>query len=735
MAKDTTGFMAKDMGQPTETKAAPTSLIEQAGAYEGRAAELDGIKTAEAITHYTKQGKAAYEGWVESEAAKAATAITDKLNTPEFMGPEAYQANKNAIEAQDALKLSFAAEQSAGPVDPAVVQEYKDAAQRVVQAKEAGTLSQGQATAHLAMEMRRLIASNPAEAASIRKVFNVYTGRGDWDVRPIEAGLTAHQKESAAAKQMVEMHQKEAWELFQSGIGSMLGMKSYAETFQHVQAGSDTAVRMSTMYQAGRLTEHANKAMTTGNMNQFYSSAILSAGAARVTAVTPVIENLKMQGIDILNMSSPTEAQRPAIMEAFRDMRVAERNALEGSIKMLENRLAANPNMDATIVNDTMEKLKKQLANTPLTADFDNMLNELKMSATDRNMKADTVLKTAQIRDLTLKTTWSEDMLARMKDPRTRANMIKDYPNNPAVKELADVFEGRQGGFSKEMKDMEMIADGLFNAAAPWAHKAAAQQAATTDAGKKQIAAVTQIEVGRGVEALQAGVPATPSKAAAAIVAAKNFNPVGKDGTTIYNDVMSGRSEAVFKDDTTKLADYNKAVVGRAERFLAQVDGNSYPAKVKEALAVATARKAGATLAVEDGLVVLKNAKITGNVGADESIFKLQQQIVEVNKLISMQTKILGENTRAQRFVDEVRTGVAKKPGLVQEALSNAPDNLTVKPTVASQGDVRKTESMFPNLAQGIETKDELFRALQAGTITGAEYDAISADMKKRGIF
>lgn len=702
---DKKSSFAVDVTNSYETKAAPTSLVENAGAYEGKAAELEGVKTAEAITHYTKQGKAMYEGWVQSEAAKAATAITDKLNTPEFVGPAAYQAKLDFDTAKEGLALGFAQEQKAGPVEPAVVQEYKEAAARVVAAKESGTMTQGQATAHLAMEMRKLIAAHPAEAAAIRKEFNIYTGRGDWDVRPIETALTAKEKESQAAKDKLQRDEKAAWEFFTKGYAGKAGISTYEEAVRTVAAGDDRAVRMGTMYQADMVTEHANKSMTTGSMNEFFSSAVLSAGAARVKVTASVYEGLKAKGIDLLNMSAVTEAQRPLIMEAYRDMKVAERNALEGSVKMLENKLASNPGMDASIVSDTKEKLNKLLA-APLTTDLDSMLNELKMNGTARNMTADTVLKTHQIRDISLKTTWSDDMLARMKDPRTRANMVKDYPNNPAVKELASVFEGRQVSFSKEMKDMEMIADGLFNEAAPWAHKAAAQQAMSPDAPlqlKQQAAAVVQLQVGKGVEVLTAGVPASPSGAIAAITTATHFNPIGIDGATIYNDVMSGKSEDIFRNDTSKLAEYNKAVLGRTERFLANVDKDSYPVKMKEALDVATARKTGATLVAENGLVVLKNAKLTGNTGADAAIFKLQQQVSEVNKLLSMQTKLSNDTGRAQRFVDEVKTGIAPSKGVIQSVLDNSADNLKPTRSSASQADVRKSEPSpadFPKVSK-----------------------------------
>lgn len=737
MAKDKSGFMSVDIGLASDPAAAPTSLIEQSGAYEGKAAELGGIKVAEAVTHFTKEGKAAYEGWVETQAAKKAKEVTDKLYAPElgFVGPTAYKADMDARAAMENLKplLTPDPETNATAPSSGAVQMFNEEARRIAMARDQDILTQKEAQARLATNMRELIAAYPGDADRIRKTYNSYTGRNDWDYRPIEQALTKEVKADQAAKDKLQRDEKAAWEYHTKGIGVQFGIKTYEEMLRVVQKEDDLASRVGTAYAATALTEHANKSMTTGAMNEYFNTAMVGAGAARTGAVSNIVEKMKLRGLDLLNTSSITEAQRPLLEEAYREMKAAERNSLEGSLKLLEMRVAKEPHLDAAIVSDIRDKLKKQLENTPLTADMDSMFNELKMHMTAHNMKADTILKTSQIRDLSLKTTWSDDMLNRMKDPRTRAQLVADYPNNPFVKELAGVFDGRQSNFSKELKNMEMLADGLFNDAAPWAHKAAVAEARTTAQGRQQIAAVTQLEAGKGKQVLEAGAPATPNGASAAVVAATHFNINSAEGKSVYNYIVSGKVDdktGVFERDTSKLDAFKTAAKERTERFLANVDDLSYPKKVKEALDVATARKTGVSLEAKDGIIVLKNARMTGNIGADEAILKLDKQVGEVNKLLQIQNKLTDSSTRAQRFIDEVNTGVPKQKGVVQSVLDASPDMLRPTSSVASQADVRKAEPVAKPTFE-IKTKEDALAELTKGTITGAQYDLILREMAK----
>lgn len=646
MAKDKSGFMSAMLSDAEAPVAPNASLLEQAGAYRGKAAEIDGMRTAEAINFATSTGKAVYEGYVESEAANAARDVTEGLNAPEvgFVGPRAQVVgDMNAT-----LEANRKASLQVGPPTSAAVVEWEERAKVVRDAAKDGVFSQAEAQARLATDMRRLIAENPSQAERIRKVYNSYTGRSDWDIRPIEQGLTGKAAENDMAKTRMRLMETEAKAVFEQGVGAQFGMRSLDEVFTNIAQGTEVGVRMSTAYQANRLTQEAGKMMTSRNMNEFYNGATVAAGAARASANQRVVQQLALQGINVLDMTSPTETQRPAIMEAYRDLKTTERSTLEGAIRDLEARVKANPSMDREQVDNTIERLQKRLKDTPLTADIDSILNELKMDATARNMKADTILKTNQIREISLKTTWSDDMLTRMKDPRTRAQLVSDYPNNPFVKELASVFEGRQTEFSKELKSMEAIADGLFNAAAPWSHQAAAAQAATTPEGRRQVAAVTQLEMGKGVTVLDAKAEATAAGVASVSALGANFTPQGKEWSALYNSVMTDSWKGVFGSNSSLQEQWAKIVAGRAERFLAPVDASSYPAKVREAMLGLP----GATLAVEGGAVVLKN--VTAKDGATtQRMIAVTQQLNDVNRMLQVQNKLTGNTNRADKFVTD----------------------------------------------------------------------------------
>ena len=84
----------------------------------------------------------------------------------------------------------------------------------------------------------------------------------------------------------MRMLESDAKKIFDSGVGNNFGMKSSAEILQHLVQRTDTGVRMATAVQANALIENTNKAMTTGDMNQFFSNAYVGAQAARVEVNT-----------------------------------------------------------------------------------------------------------------------------------------------------------------------------------------------------------------------------------------------------------------------------------------------------------------------------------------------------------------------------------------------------------------------------------------------------------------
>ncbi len=382
------GFTA-DLGQMNAPAAPNPAVLEAAYAAEARGLdarakgiEIAAAKRGEAVGALAKLAETGYTMKVEQEARTAVQDVVNKLNTPEFgfVGETAAAAPRLGREATDQLQTQF---QDMGELTNESFNQYVAKAQNIQANVQQNMLSQSQAQTLLASDMKRLIAENPMLAERIRKVYNSHTGRGDWDVRPVETALTAKAKEDEGQKVMMRLLEGDAKKIFDSGIGNNFGMKSSAEIFQHLVQRTDTGVRMATAVQSNALIEQTNKAMTTGDMNQFFSNAYVGAQAARVEANTRIQQSLLAQGLDLSKpLPQLTEAHRALITNAYTQSKQAERNALEGARVMLTDRLRANPSLDSTIVAATIEKLNKEIANTPTTASFDDMLNTLKMDAT-----------------------------------------------------------------------------------------------------------------------------------------------------------------------------------------------------------------------------------------------------------------------------------------------------------------------------------------------------------------
>jgi hypothetical protein len=655
MAKNLPGFTA-DLGYANAPAAPNPAVLEASYAAQGKAMEAAGAKRAEQIGALAKLAETGYTFSVEREAAARAQEVVDKLNEPKlgYVGALAQQASDLKDQAMSELQWQYES-----PVTEQLLADYNSKAREINAAAQQNMLSQQDAQARLASEMKKLIATHPAMAERIRKVFNSHTGRGDWDVRPVETALTAKAKEDEAQKTMMRLLEKDATKIFDSGVGKNFGMRNSAEIFQHLVNGTDTAVRMTTAVQANALVTETNKAMTIGNMNEYFINAFVASQAARVETTTRIAETLRQQGIDL---SAPlpqlTEANRAAITQAYTQAKQAERNSIEAARTMLTDRLRANPSLDASVVSATMEKLTKQLESTPLTASLDDMISTLKGDATSRNVNAQTLFVAQQIRDLSLKTTWSQDVISKMQDPNTRKELLRLYPDNAAVKALAVAFDTRQANFADNLRTYEAIADGLFNPNASAAHRAAVVAAQGTDEGKRQIADIIQLGMGQGADSLKRGVVNTDAERKNIIILGENFVPSQQDSfSSLSNSITTGKWKEAFVKDSPEQQEFVRKTSGRISAWLNESDPRSVYSQVLDG-----ANKLNANLVVQGGMINLSfpnNAVV--DIRNDEYI-KLTENVRMMNTLINMQNSLLERNDTASRTLLGTQTVEATTP-------------------------------------------------------------------------
>jgi len=725
------GFTA-DLGQVNAPAAPNPAVLEAAYAAEARGLdarakgiEIAAAKRGEAVGALAKLAETGYTMKVEQEARTAVQDVVNKLNTPEFgfVGETAAAAPRLGREATDQLQTQF---QDMGELTNESFNQYVAKAQNIQANVQQNMLSQSQAQTLLASDMKRLIAENPAMADRIRKVYNSHTGRGDWDVRPVETALTAKAKEDEGQKVMMRLLEGDAKKIFDSGIGNNFGMKSSAEIFQHLVQRTDTGVRMATAVQSNALIEQTNKAMTTGDMNQFFSNAYVGAQAARVEANTRIQQSLLAQGLDLSKpLPQLTEAHRALITNAYTQSKQAERNALEGARVMLTNRLRANPSLDFTIVSATIEKLNKEIANTPITASFDDMLNTLKMDATARNVNAQTLLVSQQVRDMSLRTTWGDNLINMAKDPATQEELLRLYPGNSAVLAFVNEFKTRQGNFSEDIRRHSMIADGMFNPNASMEHRAAYEAAKTTEEGKRQIAAITQLSMGQGAAALTRGNTQTAADITNIIILGRNFVPEGPNFGALQRAVTTNSWEGMFPTADAKAKEmFIKDTSGRIATWLNGNDPNSYLTALKNTVA----NIPGATMSVQSGALV-----VTPPAGADPvAVIAMNSTLNTVNSLISMQNALLKRNDIASTLITspsrQLEVGTPTQPPVapIQPGATNVregtirqggePYSLAPRNTLATQGGPAIPAGSEAEMARRAAAAREINAARTGGT-------------------
>jgi hypothetical protein len=240
MAKDKTGYMSQSLAGAPEPVAPNFGLLEQAGAFRGKAAEIEGQANAATINAIGATGKAAYEGYVESEASKLAANVTEGLNTPTFIGPVAAKHNEQVQQLEEAR----AAGRLVGEPTPELIKEWHSRAQQISEAAAGKVFSQREAQSRLATEMRELISKHPSQAARIREVYNAYTGISDWNTREIQGALTAKAAEDEAAKRRARLLEADAKNITESGVAARFGMRNTEEVYRHLSEGTDDGVRI-----------------------------------------------------------------------------------------------------------------------------------------------------------------------------------------------------------------------------------------------------------------------------------------------------------------------------------------------------------------------------------------------------------------------------------------------------------------------------------------------------------
>lgn len=704
MAKDKTGFMARTLSDAPNPVAPDFGLIEQAGASRGRAAEIEGKRKAETIDTVTAVGKAAYEGYVESEASNLAAKVTEGLNTPTFVGPVAESYNRESAPLIKKLEEARAAGRLIGEPTPELLQEWNDRALQITRAAAGKVFSQREAQSRLATEMRELIGKHPSQASRIREVYNAYTGVSDWNTREIEGALTAKAAEDEAAKRRARLLEADAKKITESGIASRFGMRNTEEVYRHIAEGTDDGVRMYSAMAAANLTEQANVSLTKGDMNVAYNNAIVSATSRFAEVTQAVSTKLAQQDIDIDNIGALTPQKEGAIQAAFLEAKSAERKALEGALTIVRDRAAREPTMDAATVNNTIKMLEDRLA-VPATKDLGEMLNQLRLATTSRLQTAQTAQTALSVVEAGMNSAWGKEMVAKMKDPRIRKQIMADYPTNQFVQELGRQLEGGQSAYSATMDRMQRIADALLNPGGSASNAATLSDATKTPQGVKETADTIALIKTSGVDALNNYSPTSETGSKSVVVTAQHFVMSDKEWPSMFRSVMGDTYKNVLKNTPERIVEFEQSFKGRSERLLT----DTIPKEIRTVMARLPDNK----LIIRNGVIGLEKDPTT--VDEVQAQIQLSSILYKTNQLLAAHAKISG-TSMAEKFVNTITPPEKRIPAsALKGSVSSVPtkpisSTVIERPIVEGDDAVPKNTLRLDELSMSEEMKAEYDR-------------------------
>lgn len=680
MAKDKTGYMSADVTVSQEPVAPNAALLEQAGAFRGKAAEIDGARTANTITTVAQVGEAAYKGYVASEA------------------------ETSALEARDTIT-------GLNP-SPNIANRYSDRVKQIQEAVKAGSIDQASGTAIMGSEMRRLIAAHPGQADIIRKEYQTATGASNWDVRMFYESMTKDKvdKEAARIKSKVD-------DLVFTTATGMGYTPSDAESI--VRLPVNDPVRKAVEETAGfnaRIEQHKKTMDTQVAIGAHNSKAMAtelktgaSLGVLKVTGEERINLHkfIKESGIDLSRPEQITPAQL-ATLTAQKD-RILMR--IEGAYENARQTAAqwATSRPGFTELDDVLKDIATQRENTIKM--FDNMtdkglllsglktfsdLNNKNMAASLSQVQAMSQLHTF------VKSVAGPQLIEGLSNPNTRDSVLKSNPNNAYVAALDQYLRATQtnslslvASTSKQLERYSQISEAIVNPAATPESKVALESA--TPQEKKDVA---QILFSTVAPILRAG-NASPQDSDKVVAATKLWAGTGQDLATMRDAVVTGKLFAVVGADKKEAATVN--VLNVSEYHLSPK--GSLMTELRNA-AKTTTRGGVLSLDVvyKDGM--LRLARPSGELvpmntrGASFSPFdaKAYTLLNDANRLLDIQ-KTLGVNVdeRAQLFINDFK-GVARPAPASQKGTTNeaAPNSTAAAATSATEGNPTPKATIAP---------------------------------------
>lgn len=671
MAKEQSGYMAANLGGPSEPSAANPATAAQAAEIRGRSKAAD-------IAFLGGMAVDAATGYQAASMEKELRDVAERTFNPDtgYRGAKADaafraagdQAVLDARESELFNNTNVQGQFSEGAI--AELNTIREELSRVQTARQQEVLSPTQARTEMHAIVRKYSAQLPGLAPEIRKQAAAYTGIDDPGLDTM-AGLLRMQKTSGKSL-AEEVEERTVKDLVDKGYGAMFGVNDPQQVLAHVKARDSVGKAMLDKWSTDNMATTAktrnttilenNKVLSETNAVEYERNLMAGVVASYNNAFISQDARLRSVGIDLKNIDATRLGDREstAIMTAMRDVYGAARNQLFGAMQEVNNGIATQkimPQHGQQILNN----LRKQADDIEksMNAPLDSVLNDIKSLKTGENLSLDNLLKTVQIRSQILTSAFGSKLVADMQDDRKADSLLAQYPNNQALISLREMIVSlRRDGIANaqaaaRFTNYQNIAEGMANPDATNAQKGAAVDASPAD--REAAAGLVKLDA---IPALKQSFTPSQEQARAIVqFAGDMWAPGGEEYNVLKSALQSGR----LKEATTIINPDPKAYEGVlnrvGQRSEALLQHNTW--KTSNIL-----KQGDMKLSYSNGTisVVQPGPKVPGmSYAQGQAAYDVGRKISEWNNILDMYAIAGGDREkRAKQLVADVNAQVAK---------------------------------------------------------------------------
>jgi len=658
--------MSVNIGEGDAPVAPNFGLIEQAGAHRGNAAQIAGQSDAATLSFLGDMGSKAYQAYQYNKASTEATKTMNELYAPEqgWIGATAYQAKAALGEHQ-----SFV-----GPMEPKQYQEFVETKNALI----AQMITPQEAASRMAADMRRMIASNPGAAQSIRAAYQQHSGHSDWDLREYQRATdlsAADAAGKAARAQQDRFFESEAKDvLVPMGDGGFRGlMPSEVKAMYGANDFSGPVGTAYLMHKRMQNNEQQKKDLdnvaainkergtSTSSPNIQKIDLDLDTGLTKVYGAIATMQPMLSQNNS--TMMGEVSALRNSVEQSFNTAIVkatAERQAALAEGKPWST-AAANEYKEYIT---KLEQRRKAMLDTVMEGPK-SMMDARKILAESANASAQEIAARAKYLEPLLKFTSDQEKTLLLSESGRQQILAGKHSQfkeggqvylmakaiDDEVKALTTNNPAMRAQAQSSAQAMEQSMEAYRKVMGALSPEAARQELAHINDRDRKLLATAANTVATNVhKQVAAGTDAQGTKFVPSnehvnnlFVSADNFTDAKESLTSLDSVLKSGNLKSALGD---RYDAYAGNVATRSATWLFGGGETYLPSRVRSMML------SGTELAVKDGVVSIKSMGDT----AVQTRVRLANDVEKINTLISIHSQTTGTpaNEVAQRFMERL---------------------------------------------------------------------------------